>query len=589
MPGRIMSAAMAFAVFILALLLLSEYSVVWDRSAYGDFGFGVGQGGGPLNETTVTSAAPGSPAGRAGIRMGDTVERPPSLHDQFLVTGQAIPRPGERLTLSLVREGRPHAVTIQAQQIDLSKIDIFQHVLSLTVGLVFIVVGLVLVLLRPGRSTWGFYLLSFAAVVAISNCNCWGRIAQGIPALWLVWLSIVPQSILTSCGIVGALAFCLRFPADRPTGWRKTLDSLIPFIAIATVAVGLTRDLAFLDFRPALVNGTTHAINVLLTVITITAAIVLVANYSISTATDRQRIKWVVLGFICMLVPLADLVLDFEGLLNLPDWVPDNLLFIPLPLAIGYAVLRHRVIDARFILSRSLIFGIIASLVVATVAGLAWLFSTKLPTSRFEVAFIAAGAILVGYLLNAARQSIGNAVDYLFFRQWHRAQQQADAIAAVIRQANSDGELYEPLTVGVAKAFSLASAALFERVEGAGFVRVAAVGWPTGTIWHILADNPISIRVAEKPRVVDVDALRWEEPSLPAGVARPTVAVPITAGRRLPAMLVCGAHDSGAGLDRDEVNAIRRLCADAALVYGRSPVNSERAAFSRRQPEPLGA
>lgn len=108
------------------------------------------------------------------------------------------------------------------------------------------------------------------------------------------------------------------------------------------------------------------------------------------------------------------------------------------------------------------------------------------------------------------------------------------------------------ITMRVAGAFSLACAALFERVEGGGLVRVAAQGWPAGTIWHILVDDPLLLHAGEGVRVVDIDAFGWRERDLPAGVARPIVMLPILAGRCAAAMLLCGAHENGTGLDRDE-------------------------------------
>src|SRR6202011_4428629 len=128
-------------------------------------------------------------------------------------------------------------------------------------------------------------------------------------------------------------------------------------------------------------------------------------------------------------------------------------------------------------------------------------------------------------------------------------------------------ELYEPLTAGVADAFSLASAALFERVEDAGFVRVSACGWPAGTIWHILSDDPLVRRAGERRPVVDLDAFGWKEQQVPTGVARPAVMLPIFAGKQVPALLLYGGHENGTGLAPDEIRSIRRLCTDSGRLY----------------------
>jgi len=55
-------------------------------------------------------------------------------------------------------------------------------------------------------------------------------------------------------------------------------------------------------------------------------------------------------------------------------------------------------------------------------------------------------------------------------------------------------------------------------------------------------------------------------------------------------MLICGAHENGTGLDPDEIRAIRRLCADAGLIYEISPtLELGRPSFLDPWAEPLGA
>jgi hypothetical protein len=267
-----------------------------------------------------------------------------------------------------------------------------------------------------------------------------------------------------------------------------------------------------------------------------------------------------------------------------------ELLYAVLPITVAYAVFRHRVIDVRFFVGRSLVMGVIVSIVALIVVATDWLSSVKLPNTHLEAAVYVGIALLVGFSLNTARQSIGKAIDFAFFRPWYRTQEQLAALGDAMRYAGSKCDLYEPLTSGLANVLSLASAALFERMEGGSYVRVAARGWPAGTIWHILTDNPLTVLAGRGPRVVDIDTIPWDDHNLPVGAARPTVMVPIVTKRSMPAMLLCGAHDNGTGLDPDEIRSIRRLCADAGLLYGRSTtLESMHTGFGQKQIEPMGA
>ena len=122
----------------------------------------------------------------------------------------------------------------------------------------------------------------------------------------------------------------------------------------------------------------------------------------------------------------------------------------------------------------------------------------------------------------------------MFFRQWRRSQEQADFVADAVRRAASRIDAYEPLTKGVAGAFPLASAALFEQAEDGGFVRVAAHGWPGGTTWHILPNDSLATRASEGRRILDIDALHLRETDLPAGVADPKSPYQSFLARRCP-------------------------------------------------------
>ncbi|MDQ6824779.1 MAG: hypothetical protein M3007_04870 [Candidatus Eremiobacteraeota bacterium] len=569
-PLSMANVVAAFVVAVFAALNLSNFSIIWFPSMYGEFGFSTG---GPIAGTTVTTVVPGSPAATAGIKLGDLVDRPARLRDRLIVAGVTVPRPDERMTVTIVRAGKRHMLSLQARSLaPLSLISRVGSFLLLVVLVIFVATGLVLVLLRPSKMTWGFYLFAFAIIIATGPCDCWGYVSEKIPAVWSVALTIIPQGVLTSFGIVGFLVFCLRFSANAQAGWRRSIDNLAPFMACALAAVAATRDISYVEFAPRITDSLTHIFDTTAFAIAAAAVAAFLITYFTARGLERHRIKWVVLGLMCACIPIAAVTLYFEGLFNPPDWVFSvlNLLYVPLPLAIAYAVLRHRVIDIRIVLSRSLVFGVIAAIVVLVVIGLGWLFSARLPTSRFEVAIIAGAAIFVGFALNAARQRVGKAIDILFFRRWHQTQEQVDTIGDALRRATSTPDLYEPLTAGIARAFFLASAALFERVEDGGFVRVAAYAWPVGTLWNILLDDPIVLRANKSPKAADIDTFQWQERGVPAGVARPTIMIPVAFGRRVPAILLYGAHENGTSLDADEIRAIRRLCADAGLVYSRS-------------------
>lgn len=641
--SKLRSIASAAAAIALALYIapsFAGYSVIWDSSQYGDFGLVI------TPPPTVQSVTPRSPAYEAGIRPGDTLDRPQSLRDQFFL-GWLTPHPGERLTISVLHQGRRQRATLVARPLAaLSAADSVALALQCIWLLVSAVIAFVLVMIRPSRMTWGFYLVALSEVLLVAPPP---PLFSHAPIDWALGYTFT-RDLIAPAGAAGFLIFCVLFPSNTPIGWRATVERLAPYLFIPLAGVLVTQDISgiqFVPFPPSAAYALAAApvamylvaaavllkaflaapgpkreqikwillalgVAVILSArdvfvaptmyangqafwsvvaITVLGTSAVVVNYATSRGLERERIKWVVFGFLCFLIATA---VDYFGwnFVGAKPWYISvfELLNVVLPITVLYAVLRHRVIDVRFVVSRSLAVGVVVAAVALIVVGIDWLFSTRLPNSRLEAAAYVGVALLVGFSLNAARLWIGKTIDFVFFRPWYRTRERAQALADALRRAAFKSDLYEPLTAGVAESFSLASVALFERVEDGGFVRAAARGWPAGTIWHILPDDPLVLRAGRSSHMADLDVVQWHELDLPPGVARPIAMLPIVAGKMVPAMLLCSAHVNGAAIDPDELRAIRSLCADAGLTYAILPApQSLGSAFLDQRREPLGA
>ena len=575
----IANAVAALAYAAITVVSLSYITVIWNPGYYGDFGLTVGDNALPAdnNSWLVTELVPASPAQQAGIELGDRVDAVRDVRHVLILVGLMAPHPGEEVTLQISRGSKSRAVTLKARP--LAPLTTTTSVILAFVtaaNLVYLTVGLVLVLLRPNTMTWAFYLGAYAVNAATSSHEVLYPISY-LPINWLQMLNVV-SDVLIAAGVVGFLVFCLRFPANAPTGWRSHIDRLTPLLLVLLVAISVAEDLGVQLFLPAwMTRNLWGAWVASILTISILACVVLLATYFSTRGLEQHKIKWVVFGLLCTLIACMAIILAWGPLAGLPALLVNGLgvLIVAFPLTVAYAVLRHRVIDVRFVVSRALVFGIIAAVIATVVVCLDWLFSTKLAGSRLQTAIYAGAALLVGFSLNASRHRIATLVDSLFYRQWHRTQQQASTISDSIHRAASKADLYELLTSGMASAYCLASVALFERLRDGGLVRVAAHGWPLGTLWHLLPEDAV-VKHASSLKPTNIDSLGWTEQALPVGVATPSLMIPIVSGKQVPAVLLCGAHENGTGLDPDEIRSIRMLCADAGLVYGASAPASEK-------------
>ncbi len=553
------------AAGVLAIVALSGSMFVgwviqtFDPSLIGDFGMTTDL------HWRVAQIVHGAPAYLAGIKVGDHIEdvEPFNMRLSLGAFAEVFALAGERASFVDVSSPGQREVTLTARPLErLSAGGVVSQAMLEASCVVFVFVGAWLALVRPTMLTWGFYLTGAACVWAFG------------PAILVPhWLALPVLSLwqfIVSAGICGFLDFSLRFPSGALTGWRKIVERFIPYLFAGFVALGfgeiLVQDYNFPG--ASFVAWTDNLQYVVIMLASAVGSMSLAGTYRASRDLERQRIAWVVLGLICVAISIVVFIFTALGVWNESpwNWVVESIIIV-FPLAVAYAVVRHRVIDVRFVVSRAIVVGVLAAVVGTIVVVVDWLFSTRFTNSPLETAIYAAIGVAVGLTLNAARRRVGAAVDALFFRRWHRALDRADAIAQSVAHAAAREDLYEPLTSALADAFSLASCAFFERVTDGGFMRMAAFGWPRKTLWHVLPGDPILLR-ARGSRPISLDSPEWTETSVPLGVARPSLLVPIIAGKEVVALLLCGAHVDGTGLDPDEIKMIRDICADAGRVYG---------------------
>lgn len=555
------STAAAVALAALAAYYLTGLDRVWHPDRYSDFGLG-------MVGSSVVDVTPGSDAAKAGIRVGDTLKRPSLLRDRMLLYAGALAtiRPGDRVTVTVRGSQGPRTVALAAPRVArVTLTDTVSRILLDLSAVVFVFVGSLLVLLRPSKMTWTFYLagLCFALVFVYPVID--------VPPAIGIALAIAGFAIL-GIGPLAFSIFCLQFPANEPAPGARAVVRVASYAAVPAAGLLIWYNLLQLDFGNASLIAALGYLIIGFTVAAVVAGIVGIALiYFRAHGLARFRIRWVLLGIVCFGASAVVAVLNIvEGASSPTAWLASAFyaLFGVLPATVAYAVLKHRVIDVRFVLVRSLAAIVSVAIVGVTLVAVSVAFGTTMPRTRLEATTYAMAVLLIGFAFSVVRERIFGTVDAVLFPQWHGAKERARRIGTQVHSANLPAQLYDPLTGGIAAALSIASAALFERVhDDGGFVRVAAHGWLTGTLWHILPDEALVGRLNARARATILDVDRWSTPRLPSGAARPTHAFPFFSGPDVTAVLLVGAHNDGTAIDPDEARIIVRLCSDAGLVY----------------------
>jgi hypothetical protein len=553
---RYLSATGALAIaLIVSIQVLGTCIHFFDTASVGDFGIATMN----VNDGRITDVSPGSPADRAGLQPGDVI-----LNDQAdLAKIWWSQPPGQHMTVTFEHGSQLHVVSLVATPIHLAASDIGTAALAIA-NFAYLAVGLFLVVRRPSRMTWAFYLCGLAWWWVSGPANPF------LPASLIAPYVYIWNGVIVPWSLVGFVVFCLSFPNGVPLRWRLIVDIGAPTLAFIVLPFQLLQVAGPPMIGSFVGDNWPHVWDALIIAISIAGFAAMRSTYLASAGPDRQRIKWVVFGLALTSVAGAVVAFDQEGWLSRFEWVSAfEASAVALPLAVMYAAIRHRVIDVRFAISRALVLGIIASVVGVLFFTLDAILSPRFTGSSTMTAIYAACAIVVGLVFGDAQRRLTPIIDSFVFAQRSRWRVRSEDLADVLRRCESERDAYGPLTAGIADAFSLASVALFERIDDGGYIRVAASGWAEGSMRHILSDDPIVRRLDAKriASVIDVDEREWSDRAVPPGTGFPLLAVPLSDSKRVRALLVVGSHENGSGPGRDEIASLRGLAAAAFPLF----------------------
>jgi hypothetical protein len=279
---------------------------------------------------------------------------------------------------------------------------------------------------------------------------------------------------------------------------------------------------------------------------------------------DRARFGWVAFGIVVgvvanylRLLPSDALFTSFAGSLT-----------VVMPITLMYAILRRHVIDVRFAISRTVVYGAVTTLIVGVIAAVDWLTGEYLKGLRIALAVDALVTILLGIAFHRLYGTIENAVDMLVYRRKHEAESYLNRLAKTLLRADREATIDRAVVDDPYERLDLIMAALL-RADGDRYSIVSARGW-NGAAPSFERDHDIVRFLATERRRLELRDLRERvKVEIAEPGAMPAIAVPIFEGDDLRGFALYGLHRDGTKLDPDEVGVLETLCATAAQAYVR--------------------
>jgi hypothetical protein len=261
--------------------------------------------------------------------------------------------------------------------------------------------------------------------------------------LAMAWLGQWPWRV-----VLGLLSFLLLlFPSGRlvsarwrPVAWAAAAGTVLlglwaAFAPQPLEGAGLERLTNPLGIRGAeAIFRVLQAAAAVLLVVTILAAASMVVRFRQARGEERQQLKWFTYAAVLsVLVWLLFIVTGVADRLPAALGIPVLLVWlVAVPAAIGVAMLRYRLYDIDRLINRTVVYGLLTTLLGGAYAGLVLVLGQLL--GRSSGLAVAIATLTIAAAFRPARRRIQAAVDRRFNRRRYDAVRTVEAFSARLRE-----------------------------------------------------------------------------------------------------------------------------------------------------------
>ena len=425
--------------------------------------------------------APGSPGDQAGVVVGDILlgidaAEVLSTNDAERILEKG--RSGDRLGYAVLRASQRLVVELEVEPLPQGNVSLFYY-LSL-VGFFSLAVGTVVVLRRPpNRTTLHFYAICVLFFLVYSTSST-GRLDA--PDWLLFWTDHLATLFLP----VTFLHFSLTFQQRRLSG-RTFLTALLyalpSGVAIFTmVGQGLLATGRGSPWLWTVGTAVDHWKPMYFSLVFILSFIVLRESYRrTESLVIRRQMKWLVWGTGAGVLPFFLFYAVPFSLGREPRLAMELLGYVPLaliPLALAYAVVRHRLMDVELIFRRSIGFVLASAFLLGVSLLVVGVMKTLLARSDAPrtTAIAVITSLVVVLLLSPLKRLVQDWSERVFYRERFASRKILLRLSHELNAELEPARVAERLLDGVESAYGLAAGAVLVPDADGGFSALRARG-----------------------------------------------------------------------------------------------------------------
>jgi hypothetical protein len=238
-------------------------------------------------------------------------------------------------------------------------------------------------------------------------------------------------------------------PGWRPWAWFCVVATVVPFIALLVIPYefvdegfpGVHNPFGIAAAKD--IEGVLVATLLMIPIAVVGCVVALVRRFRRSHGLERQQLKWLVASAamvgatygLNMLAGMPFVILGKET----PAWIEatNSIIVVPfffIPVAIGIAILKHRLYDIDVIINRALVYGsLTVTLTIAYVVAIAALQVIVRPVAGESQLAVAGSTLAVAALFQPARRRTQSFIDRRFYRSKFDATKTLEAFSARLR------------------------------------------------------------------------------------------------------------------------------------------------------------